>query len=312
MLGMKGCTSVEQRFERQQMSIRLRSEGLAKRFGGLVFFASVSLGTTACSGDAEPFAEASDEGSPPQAMPPALTDMNPSPNGPMEAAPAEDATEANEGPVTEGNPEVTELDDAEAPNAGEGAVADPEPAMPAAQMSMPVATLDVPNGAYCAAVADWDPEWVQFEEEVLLLVNENRSRAADCGVEGQFEAAAPIAMDPILRCSARLHSLDMFERDFFEHTNLDGLDPFQRMAAAGFSGSFLGENIALGQRTPEEVMEGWMESDGHCSNVMKAEFTVIGIGYHPGAGMRGLGSNYWTQNFGAPRAANAGGGGGRR
>ncbi len=294
------------------MSIRLRSEGLAKRFGGLVLFASVSLGTTACSGDAEPSAEASDDGSTPQAMPPALTGMNPSPSGPSQAAPAADATEANEGPVTEGNPEVTELDDSEDPNAGAGATAGPQPEMPAAQMPMlPVAALDVPAGNYCSAVADWDPEWVQFEEEVLLLVNENRARAADCGVEGQFGAAAPVAMDPILRCSARLHSLDMFERDFFEHTNLDGLDPFQRMAAAGFSGSFLGENIALGQRTPEEVMEAWMESDGHCSNVMKAEFTVIGIGYHPGAGMRGLGSNYWTQNFGTPRAANAAGGGRR-
>ena len=149
-------------------------------------------------------------------------------------------------------------------------------------------------------MADWDPEWVQFEEEVLLLVNEFRSEPADCGTEGQFAAAAPLTMNPILRCSSRLHSLDMFERDFFEHETPDGVDPFERMAEAGFVGSGGGENIALGQSTPEEVMVAWMESDGHCANVMRAAFDTIGVGYHPGAGQRGIGSNYWTQNFGAP------------
>jgi uncharacterized protein YkwD len=156
-------------------------------------------------------------------------------------------------------------------------------------------------------VADWDPEWVQFEEEVLLLVNEFRSEPADCGTEGQFPATGPVRMDPILRCSARLHSLDMFERDFFDHVNLDGVDPFQRMSAAGFSGGGGGENIAVGQSTPEEVMDAWMESDGHCANVMRDAFDTIGVAYHPGEGQRGLGSNYWTQNFGAPPFMRGGG-----
>ena len=43
-----------------------------------------------------------------------------------------------------------------------------------------------------------------------------------------------------------------------------------------------------------------MDSDGHCANVMRAAFDTIGVGYHPGAGTRGAGNNYWTQNFGAP------------
>ena len=159
---------------------------------------------------------------------------------------------------------------------------------------------EVPDGEHCSAVGDWDPEWVQFEEEVLLLVNENRAQAADCGVDGQFDAAPPLVMDPILRCSARLQSLDMFERNFFDHTNPDGKDPFERMDAAGFKGSGAGENIAVGQTSPEQVMQSWMDSDGHCSNVMRSNYTMLGVGYHPGAGGRGLGSNYWTQNFGAP------------
>lgn len=163
-------------------------------------------------------------------------------------------------------------------------------------------TPEVPSGDYCAAVADWDPEWIQFEEEVLLLVNEARSQPADCGTEGTFAAAGPVVMNPVLRCSARLQSLDMFERHFFGHTNPDGLDPFERMAAAGFHGAGAGENIAVGQTSPEQVMRSWMESDGHCANVMRPKFTLLGVGYHPGAGGRGLGSNFWTQHFGAPAA----------
>jgi uncharacterized protein YkwD len=165
---------------------------------------------------------------------------------------------------------------------------------------LPLATLDVASGDYCASVSEWDPAWVQFEEEVLLLVNEQRAQSEDCGKDGKFSPAGPVVMDPILRCSARLHSLDMFERAFFAHVNPDGLDPFQRMAAAGFHGSGAGENIAVGQTSPQQVMRSWMESDDHCANVMRPSYTMLGVGYHPGAGGRGLDSNFWTQNFGAP------------
>ncbi|HVZ37404.1 MAG TPA: CAP domain-containing protein, partial [Polyangiaceae bacterium] len=159
---------------------------------------------------------------------------------------------------------------------------------------------DVPATAHCAAVADWNPDWSDFEERVLELVNEARAAPADCGSEGKFAAAAPLAMDPVLRCSARLHSLDMYERNYFDHTDPDGQNPFQRMRAAGFRGSKAGENIAVGQATPEQVMQSWMASDGHCANVMQSGYRLLGVGYDPGAGGRGLGSNYWTQNFGAP------------
>ena len=215
-------------------------------------------------------------------MPPAMNDLDD----------GGDDSDAPPAMPTEGNPNTSGLD---------ASGMDDGTQQPVESMDDPVPqSPDVPATAYCEDVANWDPEWVQFEEDVLLLVNENRSRAADCGVEGMFAASAPVTTDPILRCSARLHSLDMFDRDFFDHVNPDGIDPFQRMAAAGFVGNGGGENIALGQVSPEEVMEAWMDSDGHCANVMRASFTTIGVGYHPGAGQRGLGSNYWTQNFGAP------------
>jgi uncharacterized protein YkwD len=79
------------------------------------------------------------------------------------------------------------------------------------------------------------------------------------------------------------------------------------MAEAGFVGSGGGENIALGQPTPEIVMEDWMASDGHCANIMRAAFDTIGVGYFPGSGERGSPNNYWTQNFGAPAFMRGGG-----
>ena len=217
------------------------------------------------------------------------------------AMPAGDDSAPSAGGTDEDGPNVTGIDESTAPD-GEGSSdeAAPEGDADGEAASMSPTADAVPVTDLCATVSDWDPAWVQFEEEVLLLVNEFRAQPADCGVEGQFEAAAPLTMNPILRCSARLHSLDMFERDYFDHDTPDGVDPFERMAEAGFVGSGGGENIALGQRSPEEVMAAWMDSDGHCANVMRAAFDTIGVGYHPGAGTRGASNNYWTQNFGAP------------
>lgn len=191
-------------------------------------------------------------------------------------------------------------------DAGAGAGVEPEP-----DMDDPTAMSgeEVPMTDHCAAVADWDPLWTQWEDEVLLLVNEYRAMGYNCDSQGSFEATTPVATDPMLRCAARLHSLDMYERGYFDHDNPDGVDPFERMAAAGFSGSYMGENIAQGQSSPEDVMRAWMESDGHCSNVMNPNYTLIGVGFHPGSDSDRRAQRYWTQNFGAPPRQ---GGGGRR
>jgi len=161
---------------------------------------------------------------------------------------------------------------------------------------------DVPDGETCAATESWDPAWVEFEEEVLRLTNEARAEGADCGAEGTFGAADPLTMSPILRCSARLHSMDMGEQGYFAHDSQDGRSPFDRMADAGYMGRQMGENIAKGQQTPEEVVNGWIDSDGHCANIMNPGYTEIGVGYWEGEpeNMFFNGNKLWTQNFGTP------------
>lgn len=155
-------------------------------------------------------------------------------------------------------------------------------------------TTDEPAGFdpnYCPKVADWDPAWAAFEDDVVTLVNEQRRAGGTCGGQS-FPASAPLPMQSELRCAARNHSLDMATRAFFDHENPDGDSPADRIERAGFDWMAVGENIAEGQETPAEVMESWMASSGHCANILDPRFEFIGVGYVGG------GDDLWTQTFG--------------
>jgi uncharacterized protein YkwD len=144
---------------------------------------------------------------------------------------------------------------------------------------------------YCPPVETWDSGWASFEDDVVRLVNERRSEGGVCGGQS-FGASAGLSKDSALRCAARNHSKDMATRGFFDHQNPDGENPEDRITRAGFDWTAIGENIAMGQPTPDEVMADWMSSPGHCSNILSPAFDYIGVGYY-GTG------NYWTQAFGA-------------
>lgn len=134
-----------------------------------------------------------------------------------------------------------------------------------------------------------------FEKRVLELTNQARAQARTCGTTA-YPAAAPLAYNANLRAAAYNHSKDMATRDFFDHVNPDGLGPFQRMQAAGYTGFYTaGENIAAGQSTPESVVAGWLASPGHCANIMNKNFKDLGVGFYQG----GRYGSYWTQDFGA-------------
>jgi len=154
-------------------------------------------------------------------------------------------------------------------------------------------TLVLTDNEFCNAVADWPADWAAWEQQVLELVNTRRAEGANCGANGSFDPADPLAINGALTCAARNHSMDMALRGYFDHTDPDGNGPSTRIAAAEYDWSTWGENIALGYPSPEAVVQGWMDSDGHCANLMSAAFTEIGIGYYAG--------NYWTQVFGRPR-----------
>ena len=119
-----------------------------------------------------------------------------------------------------------------------------------------------------------------YEKEVVRLVNEQR---AAYGLR-------PLTENWELSRVARYKSQDMLERRYFSHTSPTYGNPFEMMTAFGLSYRTAGENIAYGYRTPQAVVDGWMNSSGHRANILNASFTQIGVGYVQNG-------HYWTQMF---------------
>jgi uncharacterized YkwD family protein/spore coat assembly protein SafA len=119
-----------------------------------------------------------------------------------------------------------------------------------------------------------------IEVQVQQLVNQERSKAG----------LKPLQMDWELQRTARTKSCDMATKNYFSHTSPTYGSPFDMMKSFGISYRTAGENIAKGQRTPSEVMKAWMNSSGHRANILKNDFTHIGVGYCEQG-------NHWTQMF---------------
>lgn len=124
------------------------------------------------------------------------------------------------------------------------------------------------------------------EEELRLLINAERTS----------RGLTPLTFDSLLAQVAEAHSQDMIDRNFFDHTNPDGLDPGDRVANAGYSASSVGETIGAGYTTPAAMLTGWMNSPGHRGILLSPNFTKIGLGYVTG----GTYGHYWTAVFATP------------
>ena len=135
--------------------------------------------------------------------------------------------------------------------------------------------------------------------QALQLVNDVRARGVRCG-ERAFAPAPPLALSGTLANVAFGHAADMAEHDYFEHRDLNGQSPADRVRAVGYREKLVGENIAYGPKSVEEVVQGWLDSPGHCENIMDPRFAEMGIANVPGrSGRHGL---YWVQVFAEPQA----------
>jgi uncharacterized protein YkwD len=126
--------------------------------------------------------------------------------------------------------------------------------------------------------------------ELVLLVNEVRSEGYQCGTEWH-DPVGPVSVDPTLVLVAELHSSDQFQAKEMSHRGSDGSWPSERVRAAGYGWRTVGENVAWGYATAEEVLAGWLESPGHCATVMNGDFSEVGLAVE---------GSYWTQVFAAP------------
>ncbi|MDR7076881.1 putative YkwD family protein [Neobacillus niacini] len=119
-----------------------------------------------------------------------------------------------------------------------------------------------------------------YEQKVVDLTNQERAK----------NGLPALKVDLTLSKMAHEKSRDMSANGYFSHTSPTYGSPFDMMKKYGISYRSAGENIAMGQRTPEEVVKAWMNSEGHRKNILSSNFNYIGVGYVSQG-------NYWTQEF---------------
>jgi uncharacterized protein YkwD len=169
------------------------------------------------------------------------------------------------------------------------------PAAPATRYRLPPA--DAPSSKAGSALPRTATP--AMAARALRLVNEARARGAQCGAQS-FGPAPPLTLSGTLASVALGHATDMAEHDYFEHQDPAGRSPADRVRAAGYQEKVVGENIAYGPKSVEEVVNGWLASPGHCQNIMDPRFAQMGLGLAPGrASRRGL---FWVQLLAEPRA----------
>ncbi|WP_413700129.1 CAP domain-containing protein [Psychromonas sp. KJ10-10] len=132
---------------------------------------------------------------------------------------------------------------------------------------------------------------------VLTLINAKRAEAQVCG-EDSFGPVAGVTWNSALTLATEEHSANMANYDFFAHTGLDGDTVATRVTDQGYSWSYVAENIATGQTSAEQVVDGWMSSDGHCRNIMNEDVTEMGLACV--ANSSASYPYYWTQVFASP------------
>jgi uncharacterized protein YkwD len=131
--------------------------------------------------------------------------------------------------------------------------------------------------------------------EILRLVN----------VEREKEGLSQLTYNFTLENAAQAHAQDMFDRDYFSHESPEGGTFDQRIESAGYPGPCpfagcrmriaVGENLAKGFRSPEAVVQGWMNSPGHKANILNPNFKELGVG---------IAGTYWSQEFGGIEVLN--------
>ncbi|MBK4738869.1 CAP domain-containing protein [Noviherbaspirillum sp. DKR-6] len=133
---------------------------------------------------------------------------------------------------------------------------------------------------------------------MMNRINAARASGRTCGTTWYGPAPA-LSWNAVLFNAAAAHSTDMAANNYFSHTGLNGSDPGQRITGAGYAWSAYGENIAAGQTSVQSVVDGWLNSPGHCANLMNPQLVDVGVSC--------VSSNtsnyptYWTMDLARPR-----------
>jgi len=143
-------------------------------------------------------------------------------------------------------------------------------------------SFPVPRIAYCESVVDWPEELEDRELELLEIINEYRSRGAECG-DLRFPPSEPLYPSGRAACASRVHAADMAMQDFVDHTGSDDSSPWDRLRSAGSTFAVADEVLAAGTLTPQQLVdELWMPRPGSCAALMAPEYVQAGVGWASG------------------------------
>lgn len=158
----------------------------------------------------------------------------------------------------------------------------PPAQQPTAKHSLPAAQPTEPStqAQSVPAQSNSQSSLSAYEREVVTLTNKYRAQYS----------LAPLSIDAHLSDIARMKSQDMRDKGYFDHNSPTYGSPFEMMKRFGVTYRTAGENIAMGYRTAQSVVDGWMNSPGHRANILNKSFTKIGVGY-------AADGNYCTQMF---------------
>lgn len=155
-----------------------------------------------------------------------------------------------------------------------------EPSAPSIPSEKPDTTPDDPSSSEKPSIPSGD--YALFQQEVVDLVNQERTN----------RGLNPLKFNSELSNVATVKSQDMIDKNYFDHTSPTYGSPFDMINQFGISYTAAGENIAMGQKSPQQVMDSWMNSPGHKANILSKDFTEIGVGIASNGS-----SLYWTQMF---------------
>lgn len=133
-------------------------------------------------------------------------------------------------------------------------------------------------------------------EQLLTKINAVRHEGRYCGTT-YYTAVGDLTWNKNLAKAAQDHSTDMANYNYFAHEGLNGSTIGDRAIAAGYNYRYAGENIAGGYHSIDDAMTGWVNSPGHCANIMNANFKEYGMACANND--KSTYKTYWTQEFGA-------------
>ncbi len=127
-----------------------------------------------------------------------------------------------------------------------------------------------------------------MELSMLDSVNKLRLTGCTCGTD-LMPPVKKLSWNNNLASAAQAHAVDMYNNNYFDHISPGGTSPIQRAISAGYTGMYVGENIAKGYTNIGSVMQGWKNSSDHCKAMMDSLYIEMGAYSYNG---------YWVQEFG--------------